>query len=63
MKIPMEGMDEAEAITEPVEEKAGVEYETLELEGVVQLDRLNYEHAIMLVQSDDGMSLKTLALP
>ncbi len=63
MKIPMAGVDEAEAITEPVEEKAGVEYETLDLEGVVQLDRLNYEHAILLVQDDGGMSLKTLVLP
>jgi hypothetical protein len=63
MKIPMNGMDEAEAITEPVDDKAGVGYETLDLEGVVQLDRLNYEHAVMLVQNDGGMSLKTISLP
>jgi hypothetical protein len=65
MKIPMEGVSDAEAITEPVEEeKAGVEYETLEgVEGVVQLDRLNYDNAVLLVESDSGVSLKTMALP
>jgi hypothetical protein len=63
MKIPMAGVVQADGITEPVEGKAGAEYETLELEGVVQLDRLNYENALLLVQSDDGLSLKTMALP
>jgi hypothetical protein len=64
MKIPMAGVDSAAEITERVEEeKAGAQYETLDLEGVVQLDRLNYEHALLLVQNDDGMSLKTMALP
>jgi hypothetical protein len=64
MKIPMAEVAEAESITEPVDGKAGAEYETLEdLEGVVQLDRLNYEHALLLVQTDTGFNLKTMALP
>lgn len=64
MKIPMENIGAAAAITEPVADKAGAEYETLEgVDGVVQLDRLNYDHALLLVQTDDGMSLKTMALP
>ncbi len=64
MKIPMQGVMDAEAITQPVEGKAGAEYETLEgVEGVVQLDRLNYDNALLLVQSGNGLSLKTMALP
>jgi hypothetical protein len=64
MKIPMANIEEAAAITEPVPDKAGAEYETLDgIEGVVQLDRLNYDNALLLVQSDSGLSLKTMALP
>ncbi len=64
MKIPMDGVEGAAAITERVGGKAGAEYETLEgVEGVVQLDRLNYDNALLLVQGDSGLSLKTLALP
>jgi hypothetical protein len=29
----------------------------------VQLDRLNYDNALLLVQGEGGLSLKTLALP
>jgi hypothetical protein len=64
MKIPMTGVESAEAITEPVDDKAGAKYETVdEFDGVVQLDRLNSDYAVMLVQNDSGMSLKTVALP
>ncbi len=64
MKIPLAGVESAEAITERIDGKAGAEYETLEgVEGVVQLDRLNYDNAVMLVESDGAQSLKTMALP
>jgi hypothetical protein len=64
MKIPMENADKVAAITERVPDKAGLEYETLAgVDGVVQLDRLNYDNALLLVQSDSGMNLKTMALP
>ena len=64
MKIPMANIEQATAITAPVHDKAGAAYETLDgVEGVVQLDRLNYENALLLVQSDSGLSLKTMALP
>jgi hypothetical protein len=64
MKIPMEGVVNAESITERVGGTAGATYDTLEdVEGVVQLDRLNYDHALLLVQGDGGLSLKTMALP
>jgi hypothetical protein len=66
MKIPLEKLDEVDAITKPVDGTAGLQYQTLEdVEGVVQLDRLNYDNALILVQKGDGgpMSLKTMALP
>jgi hypothetical protein len=64
MKIPMAGITSAEEITSRIDGKAGAEYETLaDVEGVMQLDRLNYDNALLLVQSDGGLSLKTLALP
>jgi hypothetical protein len=65
MKLPLEDAADAAAITEPVEDKAGVEYETIEgVQNVVQLDRLNTDHALVLVQAEGGpASLKTIELP
>ena len=66
MKMPLEKAADLPGITEPIEDKAGLEYETIEgVEGVVQLDRLNTDHALVLVQKgEDGpMSLQTIALP
>lgn len=64
MKIPMTGVTSAEGITSRIDGTAGAEYETLkDVEGVVQLDRLNYDNALLLVQGDGGLSLKTLTLP
>jgi hypothetical protein len=64
MKIPTDGMDSAEAITERVGDKAGVEYETIDgLDGVVQLDRLNYDDVLLLVDKGGELSLQTIALP
>jgi hypothetical protein len=64
MKMSLDNVDDAEGITEPVEGKAGVEYETLEeLDNVVQLDRLNYDDVLLLVDNGDEISLKTIALP
>lgn len=64
MKIPMAGVSSATEITEPVDDKAGVEYETLDgIEGVVQLDRLNSDNVLLLVQQDSGIDLKTMAMP
>jgi hypothetical protein len=64
MKIPMEGVADATEITQPVDDKAGVEYETLDgIEGVVQLDRLNSDNVLLLVQQEAGINLKTMAMP
>jgi hypothetical protein len=65
MKIPTEGIDKIAAITEKIDGKAGLQYETIdELQGVVQLDRLNDERALILVQAEDGrQDLKAIDLP
>lgn len=66
MKIALEGIDKAESIPEKrVADTAGVKYESVkELEGVVQLDRLDADHALIVVDGKDkGLSLKTIKLP
>lgn len=64
MKVDLSGIASAEEITEKIPDKAGLPYETIEDAGtVVQLDRLDDEHAILLVQADRGFSLKSIELP
>jgi hypothetical protein len=64
MKIALKGISKTEPITEPVDDKAGLEYETVDgMDGVVQLDRLNDGSAVVLVQTDGGQDLSTIALP
>ena len=44
--------------------KAGVGYETIaSLKGVVQLDRFDKDHALLLVQTPGGLNLETIDLP
>ncbi|HXD87498.1 MAG TPA: hypothetical protein VN641_13460 [Urbifossiella sp.] len=65
MKIPAESLSGAEPIVaRPKTELAGVKYEKIDsLKGVMQLDKLDAHHAILLVKSDDGLDLKTIELP
>ena len=65
MKVDATPAAEAESITAPVADTAGLTYDTLaNLKGIVQLDRLDAERALMLVQDDSGsMDLKTIELP
>jgi hypothetical protein len=65
MKISTENIARNEGITTPVKDTAGQSYETIkELEGVVQLDRLNDESVLVLIQSSDGtQDLRTVPLP
>jgi hypothetical protein len=68
MKIPTEGAGSAESITEPVRGGAtkGLGYDTIaSLKGVVQMDQLDKDHAVLLVQenSNGTMDLKTIELP
>jgi hypothetical protein len=65
MKIPTEGADTAKSISQPVKETEGLPYETIaSLKGVMQLDRLDDNHAVVLVQGDgDAQNLETITLP
>jgi hypothetical protein len=65
MKISLKDIAQSEPITEPVDDKAGLEYETIDGKaGVVQLDRLNDNSAVILVQTEkDGQNLATMDLP
>jgi hypothetical protein len=64
MKISLDEISAVEAITERVPNLAGLEYDTIEdAEGIVQLDRLNKDNVVVLVQTDGGHNLNTMALP
>ena len=67
MKISTEDLDKAAAIEAPVGGggTAGQKFEKIaDWKGVVQLERLNDTHAVVLATTADGRSdLKTLALP
>jgi hypothetical protein len=64
MKITTDNIDKAKAITQHINDKAGLTYQTLaSLKGVVQLDRLDKNHALLLVQTPAGMNLDTIELP
>jgi hypothetical protein len=67
MKISTQDIAKNEGLTQPVKGggTAGQSFETIkDLKGVVQLDRLNDGHAVILVQADGGpANLQTIALP
>ncbi|MCA9047655.1 MAG: hypothetical protein KDA89_02940 [Planctomycetaceae bacterium] len=67
MKITTAGLSSNAGLTEPVRGggTAGQSYETIKsMEGVVQMDKLNDDHAVILVQTDNGIqNLRTVALP
>ncbi len=65
MKVPTEGVDKAEAITaRPAGDTAGLKYESIkELANVMQLDKLDDGHALLLVKNGTLHDLKTVPLP
>lgn len=66
MKITTDGITKNPGITEPVKGGgvAGQTYETVkELEGVVQLDKLNATHAVIVTSAGGSMDLRTIELP
>ena len=65
MKVDAGPIGTIDGITTPVADTAGLPYETLgDLQGVVQLDRLDDAHALILVQEDSGAQhLRTIELP
>jgi len=67
MKINTDNLDREEGLTEPVRGGglAGQTYETIDsLAGVVQLDKLDETHALVMIQQGDGpLTLKSVELP
>jgi hypothetical protein len=67
MKIPTEGAGSAEGITAPVRGGGtkGIGYDKItDLKGVIQMDKLDEGHAVILTQDQDGpLNLKTVELP
>jgi len=64
MKIGTDTIEQQVSITEKVADKAGLAYETVEnLKGVEHLDKLGNDRAMLLVKGENGLSLKTVALP
>ncbi|APZ93823.1 hypothetical protein [Fuerstiella marisgermanici] len=66
MKITTAGLSQNKGLTEKVSGggAAGQSYETIEsMQGVVQLDKLNDDHAVVLLDKDGTLNLKTVALP
>jgi len=67
MKIPTEGMDKADPITEPVKGggPAGHKYEKVEsAKGVIRLDKIDNERGVVLIRTGGGdLNVETIALP
>jgi hypothetical protein len=65
MKIPTEGIDQAEAITKGVEGTAGLKYETIKaLQGTEHLDAFDKDHALVLLRTPDKkLNLQAVELP
>ena len=67
MRVDVQKIDTTDGITDAVRGggTAGLPYDTIEdLKGVVQLDKLDKDRALLLVQSESGsLSLRAVALP
>ncbi len=65
MKVGTDKIDKTAGITERIDGTAGVAYDTVaELKGVMQLDKLDKDHALILVQGEGGgLTLTTVNLP
>lgn len=66
MKITTAGLRENEGLTEPVRGggTAGQGFESVEsMNGVLQMDKLNETHAVVLIDNNGALHLKTVALP
>ena len=65
MKISTDGVAETPSIADRVTDTAGLPYQKVtDLQGVVQLDALDKDHALILVQKESGaLDLATVPLP
>jgi hypothetical protein len=64
LKLDKSEFDAATSIDSRITDTAGVPYETMsQFENVVQMDKLNDAHAVMLVANSKNFDLKTVSLP
>jgi hypothetical protein len=67
MKVTTDNINKVEPVTDHITGggKAGLKYETIKsLKGVEQLDKLDKEHALVLIRNaDKGLDLETVELP
>lgn len=64
LKLSKQQIDGAKHIDTRIDGTAGVPYETLkDLQGVLQLDKLNADHAVLLVSNQASQDLRTIDLP
>jgi hypothetical protein len=65
MKIPTDNFGGAKGITQPISDKAGIQYETVTaMKGVEQLDLLDATNSIVLARTDAGvLNLDVVVLP
>jgi hypothetical protein len=64
MKITTDNIDKIEAITERVNDKAGLTYETIPgVKGIQKLDKFDKDNALVIMSGENGMTLQTIALP
>lgn len=64
MKISTDNIERSDGISERISGTAGQKYDTIEeLAGVVQLDKLNDQAAVVVIENESGKHLKSIALP
>ena len=64
LQLSKKAIDSTEPITSKVADTAGLPYESIkELTDVVQLDKLNAGHAVLLVKKDARQDIRTIDLP
>jgi hypothetical protein len=64
MKITTDGADTSVSISSPVQGTKGLTYDTIaSLKQVVQLDRLDKDHALVVQDKDGRLDLETVELP
>jgi hypothetical protein len=64
LKLSKKDIEGAEAIKSKIADTAGLAYETIkDLKDVVQMDKLNANHAVLLVSSAGRQDIRTIDLP